>query len=307
MNNAILFYYNLKPDKIINNNNYYYFYINNVMYHLITYYRNIEEAESIYKINNYMLSLGLPTHRIIMNKDNKIITYIDNIPYILYQINIPYNRNINLKDVGIITKSSYYNKDLARDNWDILWANRIDYLEYHINQNGKKYPIIVESFSYFVGMCENAISYIRNTYDEEKKEYTDNYVISHDKLIYNNNLYSLYDPLNIIIDHKSRDIAEYIKLSFFNDNFNIYEELEEYFKNNYYSRYGIRLLFGRILYPSFYLDMYDQIITNTIKEDKLFEIINRINEYEDYLKNIFIFLNKFYKIPEVEWLMKKTS
>ncbi len=53
--------------------------------------------------------------------------------------------------------------------------------------------------------------------------------------------------------------------------------------------------------------MYDQIITNTIKEDKLFEIINRINDYEEYLKNIFIFLNKYYKIPEVEWLMKKTS
>lgn len=307
MNNAILFYYNLKPDKIINNNSYYYFYINNVMYHLITYYKNIDDAESIYKINNYMLSLGLPVHKIIMNKDSKIITYIDNVPYILYQINLSYNKNITLKDINIISKSSYYNKNLARDNWDTLWANRIDYLEYHINQNGKKYPIIVESFSYFVGMCENAISYIRNTYDEEKKEYTDNYVISHDKLIYNNNLYSLYDPLNIIIDHKARDLAEYIKLSFFNDNFNIYEELEEHFKNKYYSRYGIRLLFGRVLYPSFYLDMYDQIITNTLNEDKLLEIINRINDYEDYLKNIFIFLNKIYKIPEVEWLMKKTS
>ncbi len=307
MNNAILFYYNLKPDKIINNNSYYYFYINNVMYHLITYYKNIDDAESIYKINNYMLSLGLPVHKIIMNKDSKIITYIDNVPYILYQINLSYNKNITLKDINIISKSSYYNKNLARDNWDTLWANRIDYLEYHINQNGKKYPIIVESFSYFVGMCENAISYIRNTYDEEKKEYTDNYVISHDKLIYNNNLYSLYDPLNIIIDHKARDLAEYIKLSFFNDNFNIYEELEEHFKNNYYSRYGIRLLFGRVLYPSFYLDMYDQIITNTLNEDKVLEIINRINDYEDYLKNIFIFLNKIYKIPEVEWLMKKTS
>ena len=307
MNNAILFYYNLKPDKIINNNSYYYFYINNVMYHLITYYKNIDDAESIYKINNYMLSLGLPVHKIIMNKDSKIITYIDNVPYILYQINLSYNKNITLKDINIISKSSYYNKNLARDNWDTLWANRIDYLEYHINQNGKKYPIIVESFSYFVGMCENAISYIRNTYDEEKKEYTDNYVISHDKLIYNNNLYSLYDPLNIIIDHKARDLAEYIKLSFFNDNFNIYEELEEHFKNKYYSRYGIRLLFGRVLYPSFYLDMYDQIITNTLNEDKVLEIINRINDYEDYLKNIFIFLNKIYIIPEVEWLMKKTS
>lgn len=307
MNNAILFYYNLKPNEIIHNNNFYYFYVNNALYHLIIFYRKPEEETSIYKINNYMSRLGLPVHQIITNKDGKIITYIDNIPYILYKINISNNKNITLNNINIITKNTYYNKDLVRDNWDILWANRIDYLEYHINQNGKKYPILVESFSYFVGLCENAISYIRNTYNEEKKEYTDNYVISHDKLIYYSNLYSLYDPLNIIIDHKSRDVAEYIKLSFFNDNFNIFDELKDYFKQNYYSKYGIRLLFGRVLYPSFYLDMYDQIITNNIKEEKLLNIINRINDYENYLKNIFIFLNKIYPIPEVEWLMKKTK
>ena len=306
MINAILFYYNLKPKKINNTNGYYYFYINNILYHLIIYYRNNNEIDDIYKLNNYMLSLGIPVHNILLNKDNKMITYIANVPYILYKINIPDNKSINLIDIEK-TDINYYYKELVRDKWDILWSKRIDYLEYHINQNGKKYPIIVESFSYFVGMCENAISYIRNTYNEEKKEYSDNYTISHDKLIYNNNTYSLFNPLNIIIDHKSRDIAEYIKLSFFTDNFNIYDELNDYFKRNYFSKYGIRLLFGRLLYPSFYLDMYDQIITNNIKEEKILELISRIKDYEIYLKNIFIFLNKFYPIPEVEWIMKKTS
>ena len=88
MINAILFYYNLKPKKINNTNGYYYFYINNTLYHLIIYYRNNNEIDDIYKLNNYMLSLGIPVHNILLNKDNKIITYIDNVPYILYKINI---------------------------------------------------------------------------------------------------------------------------------------------------------------------------------------------------------------------------
>ena len=48
----------------------------------------------------------------------------------------------------------------------------------------------------------------QSTKKETPKTIYDNKVLSH------NNLYhSLEDPLNIIIDHKSRDLAEYIKIS----------------------------------------------------------------------------------------------
>jgi len=304
MNNAILFYYNLKPDKIIRNNNMYYFYINNILYHFVVYDRNINETDNIFKLNNHMTISGIFVHKIILNKDNKMITFVDNIPYILYIVRINTIRNINLNDISKFSIVSINNKENISDNWDLLWANRVDYLEYHINQNGKKYPLLVDSFSYFVGMCEKAIIYVRNTYNEEKKDFSDNPKISHQKLIYNDSLYSLYNPLNITIDHKSRDLAEYIKLSFFNDNFNIYDELNQHFRNNHYSKYGIRLLFGRILYPNFYFDLYDQVILGIINEDKLSNIINRINDYEDYLRNIYIYLNKIYSIPSVDWLMK---
>ena len=176
----------------------------------------------------------------------------------------------------------------------------IDYYESQIGQNEKKYPLIRESFDYFIGLGENAISYLVNTKKEIQKEINDNKVLSH------NNLYnSLYDPLNIIIDHKSRDIAEYIKISFFNNNKNIFKELDEYFFYNRYSLYGIRVLYARIIYPSFYFKLYDEIFREKKEEKELNEIINRINEYEIYLKDIYLYLNKYYNIPNIEWLKKQ--
>ncbi|UKI27777.1 MAG: hypothetical protein L6V91_04250 [Bacilli bacterium] len=102
-------------------------------------------------------------------------------------------------------------------------------------------------------MAENAISYLVNTKKEVKKENSDNMVLAH-----NNLNHSLFDPLNIIFDHKARDLAEYIKLSFFNNNKDIFKELDEYFFYNRYSLYGIRVLYARVLYPSYYFKLYDK-------------------------------------------------
>ena len=163
----------------------------------------------------------------------------------------------------------------------------------------------VDSFSYFIGLAENAISYVKNTTIETKKEQTDIGVISHRKIKQCNKINCIYDPLNIVIDHKSRDLAEYIKLSFFNNNKNIFNELDIYFSNNYFSLYGIRILFARILYPSFYFDMYEEIILEKRNESDVLNITNKITEYEEYLKYIFFYLRKFYNIPEIDWLIKK--
>ena len=63
-------------------------------------------------------------------------------------------------------------------------------------------------------MAENAISYINNTISNLKMEKSDVGVLSHDRFKLDDTVYSLYDPQNIIIDHKARDLAEYIKISF---------------------------------------------------------------------------------------------
>lgn len=304
MKNAINFYYNLKPENINNYNNYYYFYYNKYLYVLLLYNEDLKYINDIYNLNVSLLSLNIPIHQIIINKNNSIISLINNNYYILYKILIKnYNRKINIKDINYLNSIIITNN--IDNNWDYLWSTKIDYLEYQINQSGKKYPLIVESFSYFVGLTENAISYAKNATLELKKDYNNIGVITHKKLNINDTLFNLYDPLNITIDYKIRDLAEYIKNSFFEDNFNIFNELNYYFKKNYLSIYLIRLLFARILYPSFYFNLYDDIISNKKEEKELLKITSRINEYEQYLYEIYLYLKKIYNIPEVEWLKKR--
>ena len=308
MKEIINYYYNLNPSKITKLFNYYYFYINNELYYFTPYYRLESDITAIYNYNKEMLNLNILVNEIISNINNNPLTYISNNPYILMKINININKPINLPEINYLSSINItYPDNLMRSNWANLWSNKIDYLEYHYEQNHGKYPILEESFNYFIGLSENAIAYINNTLKIYKPEKVDIGVTSHDKLDENDTIYSLYNPLNIIIDHKARDLAEYIKISFFNDNYSIFDELDEYFKHNYYSEYGINLLIARILYPSFYFDKYEKIIENIENESSILKITSRINEYEKYLKDIFSYFHKYYNITDINWLKKEVN
>ena len=88
-------------------------------------------------------------------------------------------------------------------------------------------------------------------------------------------------------------ISEYIKLAFFKDNYNIFEELDEYFKHNYFSFYGINLLIARIIYPSFYFELYDEVIQGITNESSILKITSRIDDYENYLNDILNYFHKY--------------
>lgn len=300
MKNIIEFYYNIRIDEIHNKDDYYFFVLNKNHYIFKPYFDDIGKTLDIYKLNR-LLSERTNIDNIILNRYGNPITKVNNSFYVLILSN---NRNnFTLADISNMANVSDINNQpldkLERNNWEILWANKIDYFEMQVHENAKKYPLIRESFDYFIGLSENAISYLVNTKREVSPTIYDMKVISHNSL---NN--SLYDPSNIILDHKARDVAEYIKMSFFNNNLNIFKELEEYFHYNYYSIYGIRVLFARILYPSFYFDLYDGIISGKNDEKQLNMIIDKINDYEIYLYNVYLFLKRFYDIPMVDWLKK---
>jgi len=307
MKNTINYYYNLNPDKISKIFNYYYFYIDNDLYYFLEYDRKYEDRFAIYEFNQKMIQNNILINEIIDNRNHNIVTIVNKSAFILIRVVININKRINLSEINYLSSARiHYDDRLMRSNWGYLWMNKIDYLEYFIEQNYKKYPVIVDSFNYFVGMAENAISYINYIIKNVSADNSDIGVISHDIMSLDSTIYSLYNPMNIIIDHKSRDVAEYIKLSFFNDNFNIIEQLDEYFNYNYYSFYGISLLVARILYPSFYFDLCDNIINNKVNEAEILKIISRIDDYENYLRDIFIYLKKYYyNIKSVDWIEKK--
>lgn len=306
MKNTINYYYNLNPNKINQIFHYYYFYVDNELYYFKIYTRRDKDIQAIYQFNQEMLKRNIMVNEIINNRTSTIITYVNQIPYLLTKISININKPIYLAEISYLSNIQIpYKEQLMRSNWANLWMDKIDYLEYHHEQNYQKYPMLSSSFNYFIGLSENAISYLNQTVATMKPERSDVGVISHDTILFEDTVYALYDPQNIIIDHKARDLGEYIKISFFKDNYSIFDELDEYFKHNYFSIYGIHLLMARILYPSFYFESYDAIMNNQENESSILKITSRIDEYENYLSDVWKYFHKYYNIQDIGWLSRK--
>ncbi len=294
MNNFIDYFYNIKAYKIEYNNKYFGFIYNGYLYRLYILDEDIN-INYIVNLNKKMLSHTLVSE-IIINRNNEYISNYNNQNYILIKIYININKNISLEEISYLANSLYNNK--IKVNWANLWSKKIDYLEELINENGKKYPLLVDSFNYFVGMAENAISYYNNII------IANNYklVISHKNIMFNDTIECLYNPLNIIFDYKVRDIAEYIKNSFFINNKNIFNELNDYLKNNYLNITDIKLLISRLMYPSFYFDLYEDILIGGKNENIITSIVNKLPQYEKYLASIIAYLKNIYDISEINWL-----
>lgn len=304
MKNTINYYYNLNPNKINHIFDYYYFYIDNELYYFSVFTRNVQDAEPIYKFNQELLGRDVLINEIVNNRMGTILTFVNQVPYILSKINININKPISLAEISYLSRVKIsYPKELMRDNWANLWINKIDYLEYHHEQNYQKYPLLSSSFNYFVGMSENAISYLNQTMKKLSPERTDIGVLSHDVIRHDDTVYNLYNPENIIIDHIARDLAEYIKISFFRDNYRIFDELDEYFKYHYFSFFGVQILIARILWPSFYFELYDEVLRGKVNEAEVLKITSRLVEYEKYLKDVFRYFRKYYPIDEVGWII----
>ena len=290
MKNALNYYYNLNIDNIHQKNKNYYFKVNNLQYMLLECVS--EEINDIYSLNVY-LTKNYPFYKIILNKDNKVITIINETNYILLEINNNI-KELNLNEIIKINNISIVNfNKLRRDNWYTLWTNKIDYFEYQINQIGKKYPIIRESFNYYIGLAETAISLIKSINNESM------YLsLSHKRI---NNAFDLYNPLNLIIDVRIRDICEYFKFCFF-ENKNIFKELEVFLNYNKMSYNESIYFLARMLFPTYYFDLYEKIIANEVKEEEIKKIISKVDKYEKLLK--YIYLNFKNNNLYIEWLEK---
>lgn len=303
MKNTINYYYNLNPNKINQIFHYYYFYVDNELYYFTMYMKHPKEIRAIYEFNQALSQQGVLVHEILNNRNNTILTYVNQVPYLLMKVNVNINKPIRLSEISYLSSIRIsYPQELMRSNWGNLWMEKIDYLEYHHEQNYQKYPLLSGSFNYFIGMSENAISYLNRTVTRLKTERSDIGVISHDVIMIDDTVYSLYNPQNMIIDHKARDLAEYIKISFFRDNYAIFDELDEYFRYHYFSFYGVQLLMARVLWPSFYFEVYDEVLQGKLNESAVLKITSRIYDYEKYLSDVFRYFHKYYAIEDIGWL-----
>ena len=298
MNNFIKYFYGIDIDKVIYNKKYYSFVYNGYLYRLYIYDDGVGDVKFLYDVNRKLVGNTLVSE-IIINRDNDVVSTYNGVSYILLRIFSNVNKRITLDEISFLSRTLY--RDGINVDWGILRSKKSDYLEELINENGKKYPLIVDSFNYFVGMAENAIGYFNSIgFDRNYK-----YVISHKVIKVDDSVEVLYNPMNIIFDYRVRDVAEYIKNSFFNRNYNVFNELILYLRRERLSLMEVKLLIARLLYPSFYFEMYEDILIDNKEEKILMEIISRLDDYEDYLAQVIGFFKVNYDIDEVLWLKRR--
>ena len=302
MKNIINYYYGFNLVDVYNINEKYFFNFNNKNYVFTIFDRPLEDEYSIYNLYLELKKRNIFVNDIVTNKDNKIVTVVNNIPYILLIDNIK-NNVFSMNDLLYLQNNTIdisNDKKIYRTDWIKMWEDKIDYYENQINEISRKYKKMSETIDYYIGLGENAISYL--IYNNVKQKY---FCISHKRIDINKGSFDFYNPSNFIIDNRVRDFAEYIKNSFYLDKMN-FETFVYYLEYMNLSRDEYILLISRLLFPTYYFDVYDNIINYNLNENLINNIINKTNDYLSFIKKLFMYLiyNKGINIPYIEWIIK---
>ena len=297
----LIYYYNIYIDEIKKINTSFYFDYNNKNFIIEEYKNDILDCEAIYKLNQEMYSRGAKVYKIIITKANSIIFNYDEKNYILMELPNIKNRLITYEDIlkfRYITSNSEIIKSLDKSNWSTFWEKKIDFYEYYFKDIEGKYNLLKESINYYIGLGENAISYYNDNIIEQQSEKQ----VCHRRIGPNTDLYDFYNPLNIIIDYKERDIGEYLKEYVMSENFSQENINEMLSKLNLDRNSAIRIV-ARVLFPTYYFDMYDKITQDNKEEKAINSIIEKRKNIEFLIKTMFLEYRSL-NIPYINWLLR---
>ena len=306
MKETIMYYYNIDVDVLEENDGKYHFKYQNRDYFFVFYNRNLEELEDIITCVFNMKVKGILVNDIIMNINGSFLTSINGFNYILMSVVNPKEEFDIFDIVNIASKLHLNNKTskLYRNNWGTLWMQKIDYFEYQIRELALNKPVVKDSFSYYIGLAENAISYVNNI-NARFPNVSSAVVLAHRRVFYPNYKLNFFNPLSFIFDLEVRDVAEYLKAMFFaiDTEYEALEDLKSYLSIRSLSVYDASMLYARLLYPSYYFDIYEEVMNKERDEEDLVSVIKKADLYEDFLKKAYLEITKYAMIEKIDWLI----
>ncbi len=306
LKNEIAYYYHLYPEQLIKKGNTYFFNYQNKRYSLEPYKRNLDEIENLYLLNRILVEQNIFFPKLLVNVMNQVLTSINGRYYCLKEELLPQEK-VRIEE--IIYPMSYTLpveklKNIRRDQWAQLWESKIDYFEYQRSHIEQKFPKLVEGLDYFIGMSENAIAYVKTIEKTIPKTRLDTLTFARRRVKAKSTLSEFYDPLSFVMDYKVRDIAEFIKSCFFETDI-LETELEKWILSLQLSDYGFGMFFGRMLFPSYYFDLYENIINGKENENKIEQVLSKIDAYIEFLNTIALQITRRHSIPFPQWISSK--
>lgn len=289
MKSTINYYYNLFPNNIISQDNFFYFWIGDEKFYFAPFNNDKEQVLKIYK---KLIEKKIKINNIVLNRDDNLITLYKNKEYALIRVNCLESELVELKDfLNIIVNENPI-------NWGKIWSEKIDYYSYQVNQRALGKESILNSFSYYVGLAENAIEYFNMI---EKKDVLVG--IQHRRVYGKNYEINYYNPLNMVCDYIVRDLSEYIKFAFFYDEINI-DKIINYISKLNLNSTMMNLLFARLLFPTYYFDNYDKVVNDEDEDKEIINIFAKTSMYEKFIKDFYIYFSTSYNLIKVDWLIR---
>ena len=314
MNKYIMYYYNIYPYDIhLEKENYYFVdskLINYCLFNITNCNLDADELKKIYYLSLFLNEHGIYCHQFVLNNASNIYIVIDNKLYVLfrYKREYDYKTQITLNDILFFSKIIIPNpQEEYKSHWKEKWSIKLDYFEYQLNQFGYKHQLLRESFGYYSGLTELAIS-LHNNISPNTLFNCNN--LSHKRITEDYSLFDLYNPINFIIDSKVRDLSEFFKIELLNvsdyNKINIIIENAIFALNCItYTEIDYFLFFVRLLYFTPYFDQYEAIMDYNQNVIKICNIIKKAPFYECFIKNIYKYMVKhqmLLNMPKIEWL-----
>lgn len=255
-------------------------------------FNEIIDSNELKENLDYLNNTNVLYDLLILTKEGNITINYNDKEYALFKVRNNENLNI-LSFSNLITTGKL--------KWGTLWSNRVDYyleqIAEVVEQKEIKYAM-----DYYISLAEIAISYF-NTLTEIYNENTLTFTLSHHIVTSPIDKYMFYNPSNMCFDLSVRDIAEYIKESFFNDILTNYEILSLIDKINLNESLANYLLV-RLIYPSYIFKLYDIFIETKELNKKFYEYMKKSREYETLLSTIYNKLKIKYSIKAYIYFFK---
>ena len=308
MRESINYYYNFNIEDVENWGDTYRFYYLDQLFYFVPFKRAEAELEDIINVSKELKQKNIEVHDIVMNIFGKVITNIQNTNYVLLRTIGDISKKFEISDIIKMNNMLILNENkskLYRNSWASLWSAKLDYFEYQVSELGKDKPLVLDSFSYYLGLGENAISYLNEVTSKYAPSKDDRICLSHKRIDVPNYKLNYLNPFSFIMDYEVRDLASYIKSAFFKGE-DALSYLKELLRIKRFTIYSYGLFYARLIYPTYYFDIYEDIMSGKKDEDDLIAVIDKVDDYEIFLKEVYYEISKYAPIDRIEWLLQKS-
>lgn len=281
MKEFIEYNYDLRCDDLAILNNLLYFKHLDKFYIISNFNRDEVEFE---KVLNYLISNNLKSLKVVMNKKGSYISEFNGKKYVVMESDCE-NEIIDFPICigGLINENNY---------WNEIWENRVVQLEKHKSELSLNKDIFY-ILNYYIGLIEICIY----NYNLLIRKYGQKNVLSiqHNRIEFPIYSFSYYNPVNYLFDFEFRDFAEYLKMRFFYSDFST-DEAISVIDNYNFDNFSINMFFVRLIYPTYFLELYDMQNKNNVYSDLFYDLLKKSSQYENFILKLITVMSSKYEI-----------